>query len=186
METKKSIRKAIAARRRASTEEERRAADEKITAAVLALPEFQAASCIYIYMSYNREVETRRIIQAAWGQGKRVAVPRVEGQEMAFYLLESFDQLVPGCVGIPEPMDGMRLAGDEDALMIMPGVAFDASCRRVGYGGGYYDRYLSRHTGHPRVAVAYSFQLIPQAPWEPTDIFPDKLVTEEQIYLRQE
>ena len=182
METKKSIRKMIAARRKASTQEERSLADQRITGEVLALPEFQQASCIYIYIAYNREVETRAIIEAAWQAGKQVAVPRVEGQEMTFYLLESFDQLAPGCHGIPEPVEGLKPADCPAALMIMPGVAFDSCCRRVGYGGGYYDRYLERHRDHPKVAVAYSFQMIPQAPTEPTDNFPDQLITEERIY----
>lgn len=184
METKKSIRKMIAARRKASTEEERALANEKITASVLEMPEFQQASCIYIYIAYNREVETRAIIEAAWKAGKQVAVPRVEGKEMTFYLLESFDQLSPGCFGIPEPVEGLAPAACEEALMIMPGVAFDSCCCRVGYGGGFYDRYLEQHSDHPKVALAFSFQMIPEAPTEPTDIFPDKLITEEKIYIR--
>lgn len=99
---------------------------------------------------------------------------------MIFYQLDSFEQLEPGYFQIPEPARGEAVEW-EDALMIVPGVAFDRARHRVGYGQGFYDRYLSRHTKHPTVAVAFDFQLVPEAPYEETDILPDKLVTEKEI-----
>ena len=70
----------------------------------------------------------------------------------------------------------------EDAMMIMPGVAFDEKCDRVGYGGGFYDRFLEKHPGICRVAVGFSFQILPEVPTEPTDIRPQVVVTEDKIY----
>ena len=67
------------------------------------------------------------------------------------------------------------------ALMIMPGVAFDRANHRVGYGGGFYDRYLEKHPQLERVAIAFSFQMLPEVPTEPTDICPQIIVTEEEI-----
>ncbi len=90
METKKAIRREIAARRKAAKESFLREASQKIAETVVALPEFQEASCIYTYIDYNHEVETRPVIEAAWRAGKKVAVPKVEGKNMIFYLLEDY------------------------------------------------------------------------------------------------
>ena len=103
METKKAIRREIAARRKAAEESFLREASQKIAETVVALPEFQEASCIYTYIDYNHEVETRPVIEAAWRAGKKVAVPKVEGKNMTFYLLEDYGQLKGGYSGIPEP-----------------------------------------------------------------------------------
>ena len=70
----------------------------------------------------------------------------------------------------------------EEAMMVMPGVAFDINCNRVGYGGGFYDRFLEKHPEVCRVAVGFSFQILPEVPTEPTDIRPQVIVTEENIY----
>ena len=85
-------------------------------------------------------------IEKAWADGKEIAVPKVQGLDMIFYKLTDFAQLEPGYYGIPEPVSG-EIVQWEDALMIMPGVAFDRQNHRVGYGGGFYDRYLEKHPG---------------------------------------
>ncbi|POP32681.1 5-formyltetrahydrofolate cyclo-ligase [Lactonifactor longoviformis] len=180
MEAKKVIRKEIFKKRSEATEEQVLADSHLIMEKLFLLPEFQEASCIYAYADYNHEVSTKELITHAWEMGKKVAVPKVHGKDMIFYQLDSFDQLEPGYFQIPEPARGEAVEW-EDALMIVPGVAFDRARHRVGYGQGFYDRYLSRHTKHPTVAVAFDFQLVPEAPYEETDILPDKLVTEKEI-----
>lgn len=181
MEAKKHIRKEVFARRRETPEQDIRNGSRRIFSQVVQLPEYREASVIYAYMDYNREVMTREFIEKAWREGKRVAVPRVVGQDMIFYLLESFDQLEEGYYGIPEPVSGV-LADTAEALMIVPGVAFDEQRRRIGYGGGFYDRYLSRHRRHTTVAVAFEFQIFQELPAEPTDIRPEILITEKRIF----
>ena len=94
-------------------------------------------------------------------------------------LLKANEEVEPGYYGIPEPVSG-EIVQWEDALMIMPGVAFDRQNHRVGYGGGFYDRYLEKHPRVKRVAAAFEFQLLPQVPTEPTDISPEIVVTEKQ------
>lgn len=102
---------------------------------------------------------------------------------MVFYKLTDFSQLEPGYFGIPEPASG-EIVDWPQALMIMPGVAFDRNNHRVGYGGGFYDRYLEKHPQMERVAIAFSFQMLPEVPTEPTDICPQIIVTEkETCYL---
>ena len=126
-------------------------------------------------------IRDRYIIEAAWNDGKEVAVPKVVGQDMVFYKLTDFAQLEKGYFGIPEPARG-EIVQWEEALMIMPGVAFDRQNHRVGYGGGFYDRFLEKHPYITRVAVAFEFQMMSEVPVEPTDISPEIIVTEKEIY----
>lgn len=186
METKKDIRKKIFAARKECTDAQVEEWSRSITKRVAALPAFKRAQRVLAYADYNHEVITRYLIEEAWLAGKEVAVPKVVGKDMVFYRLKDFSQLKPGYYGIPEPEEG-ETADWEDALMIMPGVAFDKENHRVGYGGGFYDRYLEKHPSLERVAVAFDFQILPDVPTEPTDIFPQIIVTEkETFYLNME
>jgi 5-formyltetrahydrofolate cyclo-ligase len=179
METKQAIRKQIFAARKTVSDAEVEAWSRQITERTAALTEFVQAKRILAYADYNHEVMTRFLIEAAWQAGKEVAVPKVVGKDMQFYLLKDFSQLEPGYFGIPEPAAG-ELTDWEEALMIMPGVAFDRQNHRVGYGGGFYDRYLEKHPRIGRLAVAFDFQILPEVPVEPTDIFPQWIVTEKE------
>ena len=156
MESKKDIRKKIFAERKLRTDEQIRAMSLAITDRVTALPAFKNAGRILVYADYNHEVVTEYLIKEAWKAGKEVAVPKVVGKDMIFYKLTDFSQLEPGYFGIPEPAS-------------------------VGYGGGFYDRYLEKHPQLERVAIAFSFQILPEVPTEPTDICPQIIVTEEEI-----
>ena len=182
METKQSIRKQIFAVRKAHTQEQIEAMSEKICQTVIGLPIFREADFFYAYADYNKEVMTRGMIEAAWRAKKRVAVPKVQGKDLLFYELKDFSQLEPGYYQIPEPARG-EMVQWEDALLLMPGVAFDPARHRVGYGAGFYDRYLEKHPLHSTVAVAFDFQIVPKAPSEPTDILPQLVVTESKIYV---
>lgn len=181
MVEKKEIRKYIFEKRKELTQQEAEIRSKKICETVLSLSEFQQASCIYAYIDYNKEVITKGIIEEAWKAGKRVAVPKVTGtHEMKYYYLKTFEQLKPGYFQIPEPVWGEE-ASEEDAFLIVPGVAFDENCHRAGYGKGFYDRYLSLHKKHKTAAVAFDFQIVKEVPAEATDIFPDKVITETRI-----
>ena len=134
MAEKKLIRKEIFEKRKVLTQEQAEAWSREICQKVISLPQFQEASCVYAYVDYNKEVVTRDIIEAAWKQGKRVAVPKVTGPgKMQYYYLESFEQLAPGYFQIPEPAWGEE-AQEEEAFLVVPGVAFDANRHRAGYG----------------------------------------------------
>ena len=157
----------------------------QITDQVLKLSEFMKANHILAYADYNHEVMTRYIIEEAWKAGKEVAVPKVVGKDMVFYRLTDFSQLEPGYFGIPEPVRG-EIVKWEDALMVMPGVAFDPENNRVGYGGGFYDRFLEKHPDITRLAVAFDFQILDLVPTEPTDICPQIIVTQSKVYRRED
>lgn len=178
---KKVIRKQVFAARKAHTDQQIDDWSRKIAETVTALPEYSNSQRILAYADYNHEVMTKYIIEAAWNDGKEVAVPKVVGQDMVFYKLTDFAQLEKGYFGIPEPARG-EIVQWEEALMIMPGVAFDRQNHRVGYGGGFYDRFLEKHPYITRVAVAFEFQMMSEVPVEPTDISPEIIVTEKEIY----
>ena len=151
-----------------------------ITDKLLSLPEYRKADRIFTYVDCNNEVITRDLITKAWEAGKHIAVPRCRNKRMDFYEIRDFKELSPGKFGIPEPVTEVR-ADWEDALMIMPGVAFDRSLHRIGYGGGYYDRYLSLHRTLFCIALAYDLQLFTSLPFDEHDILPDLLITELEV-----
>lgn len=181
MKEKKAIRKQIFAKRKEVSDEQIRDWSQSIADKVMGLEEFKNAAYIYAYVDYNREVSTRPIIEAAWKAGKKVAVPKVDGKDMIFYDFTTYDQLEPGYFDIPEPARG-EIVNWEEAIMLMPGVAFDAARHRVGYGGGFYDRFLEANPKHPTIALAFDFQIVDAAPYEEIDILPGKVVTETKVY----
>ena len=150
---------------------------EKITA----LPEFLDADCFFAYMDFKKEVMTRDLIEKALQMGKTVAVPRVEGDDMVYYEIKDFSTLKSGYFGIMEP-DGGKVCTREEGFLLVPGVAFDPARHRVGYGKGFYDRFLAVHPGFTTVAAAFEFQLFDAVPFEESDILPQMLVTEQKIY----
>ena len=183
LETKTEIRKRILSIRNQAGAEQITRCSGLIFHRVAAMEEFRTADTIFAYMDCRNEVQTGGLIRAAWEQGKRVAVPKVFGDRMEFFYIESFDQVTPGCFQVPEPSGALEyLARDEKALILMPGVAFDLYRNRVGYGKGYYDRYLGAHPGHPTIALAFSWQITDRIPCGEHDIRPDCVVTEDKVY----
>ncbi len=178
---KKDIRRQIAAARRALTGSELMEKSLRICDTILALDIFREAKSIYVYMDCKGEVSMRPLIEAAWRLGKTVAAPKVYGNEMTYYEISDYDDVQPGYYDIPEPVTG-RVACDEYALLIVPGVGFDAHRHRCGYGKGFYDRYLAAHPGHTTVAAAFEFQIVDEVPANEFDISPQYLVTEERIF----
>ena len=141
------------------------------------LPEYRQAETIYGYLPYNQEVRLIPILEQALREGKRVAVPKIREKEMHFVYLEDFSRIQPGPGGVPEPIADTPVACDKTALVILPGLAFDEAGNRIGYGGGYYDRFLSREPDHPTVALCYDFQVLPfRLEKEPHDIPAGKVI----------
>lgn len=146
---------------------------------------FLQAKSLYCYVSYNQEVMTKPLITKALELGKKVAVPKVIGDDIEFFYIQSLEELGKGYQGIEEPMGDvgeLTKAEDEEALMILPGLAFDESCNRVGYGGGYYDRYLSKHEEHhfKKLALAFDFQVVHSLEMEACDWKVDGILTEQR------
>lgn len=150
------------------------------------LIEYFKPEIILCYMAYGSELNINKVMESAYYAGIKVYLPKVEGKNMHFYRYTGIDSISSGYKGILEPDSNERYIYDpsvaEKTLMIMPGVAFDIDRGRVGYGGGYYDRYLSNKIDLRTVAVAFDCQLSDELiELEPTDIRPDIIITEERI-----
>ena len=179
---KKEIRAEVKKRRREADEETLHEKSLQILERFRQLSAYKDASLLLAYVDAKREVETRLLMRCAWDDGKKVAVPRVDGGGiMHFYYLRSLKDLEPGAFGIMEPRADCRICEPEEGLLLMPGVAFDEQGHRVGYGGGYYDRYLEKHPHLIHIALAFEFQIFPEVPSEKHDICPDLIVTENRI-----
>jgi 5-formyltetrahydrofolate cyclo-ligase len=141
-----------------------------------ATEEYRNARSIYGYLPYNQEVRTVPILEQALRDGKRVAVPKCYGDEMRFIWMKDLSAVEKGYAGIPEPIAGGPVADDEEALVLMPGLAFDREGHWIGYGGGFYDKFLARETNHPKVALCYDFQVLDHLETEEFDIPVDKVL----------
>lgn len=167
---KKELRAMIRQKKRAMTERQIQAASQSLGEKLAASALYRQANTIYGYLPYNQEVRTVPMLQRALEEGKRVAVPKVYGDEMRFLYMTDLSLVEKGYSGIPEPVADGPVADDPSALVLMPGLAFDAEGHRIGYGGGFYDRFLAREPGHPTVALCYDFQMLPKLETEEFDI----------------
>lgn len=156
---KKALRRQIRAQKRAMSEEQIVAASKRLADKFFKTRQYAEAKTVYGYLPYNQEVRTVPILRRALDDGKRVAVPKVYGDEMRFIFITGFDELENSEMGIPEPVADDPVADDPTALVIMPGLAFDAQGNRIGYGGGFYDKFLYAEPNHPTVALCYDFQM---------------------------
>lgn len=184
METKKQIRREILSIRDALSKEERKKKSDKIKKQLAELPAFEQADQILIYASFGSEVETDAIMELAFRKRKLVFCPRVEGKKMQFYQITDLSQLVSGYRGIREPQPERPWQQRPGDLVIMPGTVFDREGNRIGYGGGFYDRFLEAHPQVSTAAVAYELQLVEagRIETEETDQKPACIVTEKMIY----
>ena len=173
---KRALRREIAAQKRALSPAQIEAASADLTAQLLAHPLFRAARSLYAYLSYNQEVRTVPMLEQALRDGKKVAVPKCYGDEMKFIYLDDLTKVSKGYAGIPEPIADEPVAHDETALVLMPGLAFDPQGHRIGYGGGFYDKFLSREPNHPTLALCYDFQMLPHLDTEEHDIPVDTVL----------
>lgn len=167
---KKALRKQIREKKRVMTPDQIEIASRKLTEQFLASEAYRKAKTLYGYLPYNQEVRTVPILAQALADGKQVAVPKVYDDEMRFIYLTDLTQVATGYAGIPEPIADGPIADDPTALVLMPGLAFDREGHRIGYGGGFYDKFLSAEPNHPTVALCYAFQMVEELPTEEFDI----------------
>lgn len=221
---KRRIRQAALEIRDSLTDKQRRNYSDRIIERLVSLPGYREAEAILTYVSFRSEVNTFPLLDRVFSDGKAVFVPKVSGKEMDFYRIFSEADLTEGYRGILEPSGGQLLDGWMDdqisqrvggrqekplknreeqegepavlsVMICMPGAAFDRACHRIGYGGGFYDRYLSGRSAaaegaegkthlcaaYLTAALAYDCQVFEEIPWEMHDICPMCVVTEKEI-----
>ena len=173
---KKELRSLIRQQKRAMTESQIREKSEKLGQLFAASAAYRNAKTVYGYLPYNQEVRTVAMLERAIADGKRVAVPKVIGDDMKFIYIADLSRVEKGYAGIPEPVDDGPIADDPTALVLMPGLAFDREGHRIGYGGGFYDRILAQEPDHPTLALCDDFQMMESLEPEEFDIPVDTVL----------
>lgn len=187
---KKKIRAQVLKLREALSHEERDRAAVLLTERILGHQWFYCSDTLLAFASYGSEIDTGELIDEALRQGKKVYLPRVttvgiqrKAPEMEFFRIHSREELQPGYRGIPEPSpEGERYVYREGEasrlLMLMPGVAFDAYKNRMGYGKGFYDRYLAgkEDLRLRTIGIGFQCQLVEKLPCDENDIAPYQVI----------
>lgn len=182
-EQKRAIRKEVLKRRDAMPVELRKLADMTMADRLIGHQWFYGAEVLLAFVNYGSEISTMEIIEEALRKGKKVFVPRIEGNEMCFYSISSISQLVAGYKGILEP-DGTTECFNYDTykerrmLLLMPGVAFDRYGNRMGYGKGFYDSFLKdkKLLQTYSIAIGYKCQRVDFIPMEEHDLKPYQVI----------
>ncbi|MGA1795482.1 MAG: 5-formyltetrahydrofolate cyclo-ligase [bacterium] len=185
-DSKAAIRKRFLAKRDSLSPDEKDHKSSHIHTRLLSLDEYVRARTCLLYASFRNEVATDPLIPAMLQQGRRVALPITDRRSRGLLLYEitnGKDDLVVSTYGIrePRPAEHALIDPEEIDLFIVPGVAFDTSGTRLGFGGGYYDRLLSKVPGKSTIALAFEIQITSQLPCEPFDIKMKKIITERRV-----
>ncbi len=178
---KKEIRKRVLAERDRLSAEQRTSKSREIEKRLISLPEFNASQAVLFFAAFKSEVDTAPMIRNALASGKRVILPKVAGKELSLFEIKDFDRDVSlGSWNIPEPHEAMPARMAEVDLVVVPGVAFDEQCNRIGYGAGFYDKLLASFRGST-VAIAFEVQIVHSVPIDSHDIPVQKIVTEKRV-----
>jgi len=176
---------AIAFRNRLSQEQHQHY-DQMICERILTSQEYRKADLIFMYMAYRNEVDLAIVMDHAFNHQKKIAVPRVVSDDLVFHTIRSVDELITGYHSIKEPTEIMPVIHETPDLILVPGVAFDRTGNRMGYGKGFYDRFLSKHSGCYKMAVAYEGQFTASIEAKEYDVKMDSIITEhERIYCSE-
>ncbi|OHB31487.1 MAG: 5-formyltetrahydrofolate cyclo-ligase [Desulfuromonadaceae bacterium GWC2_58_13] len=176
---KKSIRSAMLAQRRHLAAVTCAALSHAAQVRLLETPEFSRAAILALYSPILNEVFTEELFHAARRIGKRVVYPRVYDESLEFVEVTGLEELKPGVFGVLEPSGTSVLPASVLDLILVPGISFDQAGFRLGYGKGYYDRFLHTADRCPcLVGFCFDFQLVADLPMEAHDIGMNMLVTE--------
>lgn len=184
---KEELRRRLLEQRKAIPESTFQTASAGIVQKLKQQKEFRDAGVIHCYVSMNsrREVDTHGLIKEILSSGKKVVVPVTNFQEgiLSHIQLNSYDKLEANKWGVPEPGDGKEILPEELELVIVPMVAGDESCNRIGYGEGFYDRFLDQVTC-PKIGLIFERNVVKKIPVEDFDVPLDKIVTESRVINR--
>lgn len=179
--TKEQLRRRMLGLRRALPPDEVKRRSEAVLSHLLSHPIYRNSRTVHTYVSLEDEVDTWPLISGALEDGKRVVVPVVSDDDMLHCEVGPTSEFVRGRFGLWEPKRRREVEVEELDLVVVPGVAFDRRGYRLGFGRGYYDRFLSRASA-PKVGLAFDFQVVPRIPDDPHDQRVDYLATEEGIF----
>jgi 5-formyltetrahydrofolate cyclo-ligase len=182
---KSSLRQCARQRRAALSEVDRERCSRLITDRLRELPEFAQARCLLMYVGVRSEVRTMHLLSDLLHTDKKIIVPYCRERMLGLFRLEALDELQPGRFGIPEPPESLRSLPHRTCepesldLLVVPGLAFDSSGHRLGYGAGYFDRLLQQvRPTATVVGLAFACQVVPSVPVDPHDAPVDCIVSE--------
>jgi len=176
---KHDIRQKLRTSRNQMTPEEVALKSRQITEALIHSDLFQKCTSVFTYLNIQNEVQTRSVIEHCLKIGKPVFVPVTRKEEM-FFSIADFDHLNEAAFGILEPADPVPAEPDGKSLFIIPGLGFDERGSRIGYGAGYYDKYLFCRSSLCLLGICFEEQIIDAIPTEKTDVFMDAILTEKR------
>jgi 5-formyltetrahydrofolate cyclo-ligase len=187
MEEKRQIRRQILSLRDRMTKEEIAAKSRAVVERLTALDAVRQAGTVMAFMAFGSEVDLEGFVRWAWEAGKRVTVPHCRPDERGLTAcrIDGFAELAPGHYGIraPRAAELRPVPPGEIDTIVVPGAAFDRRGYRIGYGGGYYDRFLLAASRAARIGAAFACQIVPTIPAEPHDIPVDAVVTEAETII---
>lgn len=184
-ETKDSLRKQILKKRKSFSRQELEEKNIKIFENFFSLEEIGKANNIGVYVSFNNEVETRKIIEKLLKEGKNVFSPvmDLDTETFSFAKISSLDNLVENKFGVLEPKEKEFVEASEIDLFLVPGAAFDLKGHRIGWGKGYYDKFFNEHKpSGKKIGLFFEFQLVEKIQIEEFDVKMDFIVTEKEVY----
>lgn len=180
MKEKNKIRSLVKEKRNSLDERLKKTMDNIIFEKIISSEFYKSSKCIFVYVSFEGEVDTHRFIKYALNDNKRICVPKVKSKEEGIVAVEinSFHELKEGAYNILEPENFNKKIDERDIdLILMPGVAFDKNGGRIGYGGSFYDRFLKNPDIKAlKIALAYDFQIFDKVPMEEHDIKVDGII----------
>jgi 5-formyltetrahydrofolate cyclo-ligase len=181
-QAKRRLRRAILDDRDALAPYDRRERSRRIVDRILAMPELRRAGTVMAFWSFGSEVDTAPLLTRLHEAGIRIALPRIQRDDVIAVDYVPGDVVAPTPFGAMEPTEGRPVDVEEIDVVVVPGVAFDRDGARVGYGGGFYDRFLRRvRPGVPAVAIAFAMQVVGRVPTGSIDRLVDAVVTEDEV-----
>lgn len=184
---KAELRNLFRSKRHNLSQADRNEASARIRTRLLGLPEVRLAKSVMLYVPTKNEVDTWPLLEHFWTVGVEVLLPRCRDDQPGFMDIHAVDnaaELGPGQFGLTEPILGLAplVTEPEPDIILVPALAFDRRGFRLGFGGGYYDRFLSRLAcQHLRVGLAYDFQIAERLPAESWDIPVQRVITQDTI-----
>ena len=180
LEKKEELRRKLLEKRRSLSESVRRKKSRSILNKLLSEKAFINSDRVALYFPIDGEVDTLEIFKKCIDLEKKVFLPKTQGSRLVFLRTKNLEELVSGPFNIPEPASHVERAEELD-LILVPGIGFDFSGNRIGYGKGFYDRFLKDVSRRISFALAYRFQVLESVPAFKTDVRAGHIITEEGI-----
>ena len=177
---KNQLKQSILEKRNSLPKEEILEKSRQIQKNLFNLDSYRKSKTIMFFVSFNSEVHTHEMIKAVF-KDKTVVIPKVEHHEIEPSVIIDFDNLMAGQFGILEPIEAMKIAYKNIDLVLVPGIVFDKEGHRIGYGFGYYDKFLRKVPKALKIGLCFDFQLVDKVPREEHDVPVDLIVTENGV-----